>query len=210
MRNENVILDTRHEELRMKLGNVAQVRSGLVLARKQARERTVYRYPLLNLKCIHPSGYIDTELCEIFDSVEGLNPEYLTHKGDVVVRLTIPYTAVLITDDLEGYVIPSSFVVIRPDRSMLLPEYLIWLLNSQKTKKQMYEGAVSNMLGAVKPRYFAEYEVDEISTARQKILADLNQLAKREVQLLEKLAAEKAKYYDHVIDHVHNELKRGN
>ena len=194
----------------MMLGNVAQVRSGLVLARKQARERTAYRYPLLNLKCIHPSGYIDTDLCEMFDSVECLNPEYLTHKGDVVVRLTIPYTAVLITDELEGYVIPSSFVVIRSDRSVMLPEYLIWLLNSQKVKKQMYEGAVSNMLGAVKPRYFAEYEIDEIPIPRQRILADLNQLAKREVQLLEKLAAEKGKYYDHVIAHVHNELKRGN
>ena len=194
----------------MKLGNVAQVRSGRVLARKQARERTVYRYPLLNLKCIHPSGYIDTDLCEMFDSVESLNPEYLTHKGDVVARLTIPYTAVLITDDLEGYVIPSSFVVIRPDRSMLLSEYLLWLLNSQKVKKQMYEGAVSNMLGAVKPRYFAEYEIDEIPIPRQRIIADLNQLAKREVQLLEKLAAEKEKYYDQVIAHVHNELKRGN
>lgn len=194
----------------MRLGNVAQVRSGLVLARKQAREKTVYRYPLLNLKCIHPSGYIDTDLCEMFDSVECLNPEYLTHKGDVVVRLTIPYTAVLITDDLEGYVIPSSFVVIRSDRSVLLPEYLIWLLNSQKVKKQMYEGAVSNMLGAVKPRYFAEQEIDEIPISQQKIIADLNQLAKREVQLIEKLATEKTKYYDHVIARVHNELKRGN
>ena len=71
----------------------------------------------------------------------------------------------------------------------------------------MYEGAVSNMLGAVKPRYFAEYEIDEIPIPKQRILADLNQLAKREVQLLEKLATEKEKYYDHVIAHVHNELK---
>ena len=84
----------------MRLGTVAQVRSGLVLARKQARSRTEYRYPLLNLKCIHPSGYIDTSLCEVFDSVEHLNPEYITHKGDIVIRLTIPYTAVLITDEM--------------------------------------------------------------------------------------------------------------
>lgn len=194
----------------MRLGNVAQVRSGLVLARKQARESTTYRYPLLNLKCIHPSGYIDTTLCEIFDSVECLNPEYLTHTGDVVARLTIPYTAVLITEDLEGYVIPSSFVVIRPDRTVLLPEYLIWLLNSQKVKKQMYEGAVSNMLGAVKPRFFADFEMEEIPVSRQKVMADLHRLAKREIRLLEKLAAEKEKYYDHVVSHVYNELKRGN
>ena len=194
----------------MKLGSVAQVRSGLVLARKQARGRTEYRYPLLNLKCIHPNGYIDTALCEMFDSVEYLNPEYLTHKGDVVIRLTVPYTAVLITDELEGYVIPSSFVVVRTDRSIVLPEYLLWLLNSQQVKQRIYESAVSNMLGAVKPRYFAEYELEELPITRQRMIAELNRLAKQEVQLLEKLAAEKAKYYNNVIAHVHNEIKRGN
>lgn len=194
----------------MKLGNVAQVRSGLVLARKQARERTDYRYPLLNLKCIHPNGFIDTTLCEVFDSVEHLNPEYLTHTGDVVIRLTIPYTAVLITEETEGYVIPSSFVVVRTDRSMLLPEYLIWLLNSQKVKKQIYESVVSNMLGAVKPRYFAEYEIDELPIPRQRIMAELNQLAHRETQLLIELAAEKEKYYDYILNQVFTDMKRGN
>ena len=194
----------------MKLGSVAQVRSGLVLARKQARGRTEYRYPLLNLKCIHPNGYIDTALCEMFDSVEYLNPEYLTHKGDVVIRLTVPYTAVLITDELEGYVIPSSFVVVRTDRSIVLPEYLVWLLNSQQVKQRIYESAVSNMLGAVKPRYFAEFEMEEISISHQQILADLNQLAKREAQLLAKLAAEKERYYDHILNQVFTDMKRGN
>ena len=194
----------------MKLGSVAQVRSGLVLARKQARGRTEYRYPLLNLKCIHPNGYIDTALCEMFDSVEYLNPEYLTHKGDVVIRLTVPYTAVLITDELEGYVIPSSFVVVRTDRSIVLPEYLLWLLNSQQVKQRIYESAVSNMLGAVKPRYFAEFEMEEISISHQQILADLNQLAKREAQLLAKLATEKERYYDHILNQVFTDMKRGN
>lgn len=194
----------------MKLGNVAQVRSGLVLARKQARGRTEYRYPLLNLKCIHSNGYIDTALCEVFDSVEYLNPEYLTHKGDVVIRLTVPYTAVLITEDLEGYVIPSSFVVVRTDRSMLLPEYLIWLLNSQKVKKQISESAVSNMLGAVKPRYFAEFQVDELPIHQQRILADLNQLAHHEIQMLARLAIEKERYYDYALNHVFTDMKRGN
>ena len=194
----------------MKLGSVAQVRSGLVLARKQARGRTEYRYPLLNLKCIHPNGYIDTALCEMFDSVEYLNPEYLTHKGDVVIRLTVPYTAVLITDELEGYVIPSSFVVVRTDRSIVIPEYLLWLLNSQQVKQRIYESAVSNMLGAVKPRYFAEFEMEEISISYQQILADLNQLVKREAQLLAKLAAEKERYYDHILNQVFTDMKRGN
>lgn len=194
----------------MKLENVAQVRSGLVLARKQARSRTEYRYPLLNLKCIHPSGYIETSLCEVFDSVEHLNPEYVTHKGDIVIRLTIPYTAVLITDELEGFVIPSSFVVVRADRSVLLPEYLVWLLNFQKVKKKIYKSTVSNMLGAVKPRYFAEFELDELPFSQQRMMAELNRLAHRETQLLAQLATEKEKYYDYVLNRVFTDMRRGN
>lgn len=194
----------------MKLGEMAYVRSGLVLGRKQARGKTEYRYPLLNLRSIHPSGYIDAELCEVFDSIEPLNPDYLTHRGDVVVRLTIPYTAVLITEEFEGYVIPSSFVVIRANGGYLLPEYLYWLLNAQQTRSQIYEGAVSNMLGAVKPRYFAEFEVEDLPLEQQRIIAELNRLARRENQLLLKLAAEKETYYNQMIHQVYKEMKRGN
>lgn len=194
----------------MKLGEMAYVRSGLVLGRKQARGKTEYRYPLLNLRSIHPSGYIDAELCEVFDSIEPLNRDYLTHKGDVVVRMTIPYTAVLISEEFEGYVIPSSFVVIRANGGYLLPEYLYWLLNAQQTRSQIYEGAVSNMLGAVKPRYFADFEVEDLPLEQQRIIAELNRLAHRENQLLLKLAAEKEKYYNQMIHQVYKEMKRGN
>lgn len=194
----------------MKLGDIALVRSGLVLGRKQAREKTGYRYPLLNLKCIHPSGYIDTTLCDIFDSVEPLNLEYLTHTDDVVIRLTAPYTAVLITDGLEGYVIPSSFVVVRANKSMLLPEYLFWFINSQSVKREISEGAVSNMLGAVKPRFFADFDVDELPLPHQRALAELNGLAHRETRLLAELAAEKEKYYDSMMDRLFTDMKRGN
>lgn len=194
----------------MKLGEMAYVRSGLVLGRKQARGKTEYRYPLLNLRSIHPSGYIAAELCEVFDSIEPLNPDYLTHKGDVVVRMTIPYTAVLISEEFEGYVIPSSFVVIRANGGYLLPEYLYWLLNAQQTRSQIYEGAVSNMLGAVKPRYFADFEVEDLPLEQQHIIAELNRLAHRENQLLLKLAAEKETYYNQMIHQVYKEMKRGN
>lgn len=194
----------------MKLGEMAYVRSGLVLGRKQARGKTEYRYPLLNLRSIHPDGHIDAEFCEVFDSIEPLNPDYLTHRGDVVVRLTIPYTAVLITEEFEGYVIPSSFVVIRANGGYLLPEYLYWLLNAQQTRSQIYEGAVSNMLGAVKPRYFADFEVEDLPLEQQRIIAELNRLAHRENQLLLKLAAEKETYYNQMIHQVYKEMKRGN
>ncbi len=120
----------------MRLEKLAFIRSGLVLGRKESKELSEFRYPLLNLRSIQPDGTVDTTLCELFHATEYLNPEYITREGDVVIRLTAPYTAAVITPDLEGYVIPSSFIVVRVQRDKLLPEYLVWLLNSQISKKQ--------------------------------------------------------------------------
>ena len=86
----------------MRIEELAIVRSGLVLGRKQSKDPSEYRYPLLNLRSIQPDGTINPSCCEIFYATEYLNPDYLTHEGDVVIRLTAPYTAVLITAELEG------------------------------------------------------------------------------------------------------------
>lgn len=194
----------------MKLEEMALVRSGLVLGRKQSKVESEYTYPLLNLRSIQPQGKVDTALCEIFYATEYLNPDYLTREGDVVIRLTAPYTAVLITTELEGYVIPSSFIVVRVKKELLLPEYLVWLLNSQLSKKQIYDGAITNMLGGIKPRFFAEIEIDPLPMAQQKIIAQLSLLAQREAQLLHDLAEEKEKYYDQTINKIYNQMRRGN
>ena len=194
----------------MKLEKLALVRSGLVLGRKQSKERSEYRYPLLNLRSIQPNGTVDATLCEIFNATEYLNPEYLTHEGDVVIRLTAPYTAVLITKELEGYIIPSSLIVVRVKLNALLPEYLVWLLNSQLSKKQIYDGAVTNSLGGIKPRFFAEIDIDPLPVEQQRAITNLSTLAQRETQLLRDLAAEKEKYYDYTINKIYNKMKRGN
>lgn len=194
----------------MKLEKMAFVRSGLVLGRKQAKNESEYRYPLLNLRSIQPDGSVDTSLCETFYATEYLNPEYLTHEGDVVIRLTVPYTAVLVTKATEGFVIPSSFIVVRTQMDVLLPEYLVWLLNSQLSKRQIYDGAATNMLGGIKPRFFAEIDIDPLPTEQQRVIAQLSFLAQKEAKLLRDLADEKDKLYDYTINKIYNKMKRGN
>ena len=194
----------------MKLESMAFVRSGLVLGRKSSKDRSEYQYPLLNLRCVQSDGTIDMALCETFFSTEYLNPEYLTHEGDVVIRLTAPYTAVVITQETEGFVIPSSFIVVRAKRNVLLPEYLTWLLNSQISKKQIFDGAATNLLGGIKPRFFAEIDIDPLPVEQQRVITQLSKLAQRETGLLRDLAAEKEKLHDCTINKIYNKMKRGN
>lgn len=194
----------------MKLGNIATVRSGLVLSRKQAREPSDIRYPLLNLRSINPGGYIEANQLDVFDAAEYLSPEYLSQFGDVIVRLTAPYTAILIDKVTAGMVISSNFVIIRADRRELLPEYLFWLINTPKVKRSIYENTSSNMLGAVKAKYFSDFEVPFLPIAKQQQIAAMNKLALKETKLLRQLADEKERYYSLLIGRAHKEMKRGN
>lgn len=189
--------------------NLASVRSGLVLSRKQSKEPTDYRYLLINLRCIQQEGNIDLHKADIYEAKESLKEEYLSRQGDIVVRLTAPYTAVLIDDTTSGMVISSNFVVIRIEDKRLLPEYLFWLLNTQKVKHKIYENTTSNMLGAIKAKFLMDFELVLLPTEVQQKIAQLNLLAKKESQLLKELAAEKEKLYSSLLDQEYKREKRG-
>ena len=192
----------------MKLGEIASVRSGLVLSRKLARENPVQRYRLLNLRSITPEGYIDMNETDVFDAKETLPGEYLSQVGDIVIRLSAPYTAVLIDEESEGMVVSSNFVIVRTDPQVLLPEYLYWLLNTSEVKHRMFENSSSNMLGAVKPKFFADYEITPLPISEQQRIAAIYSLAKKESRLIQQLVKAKEKYYEIILRNTYNEFKR--
>ena len=193
----------------MKLQDLASVRTGLVLSRKQSKELTDYRYPLINLRCIQQEGNIDLNKVDIYEARESLKKKYLSRQGDIVVRLTAPYTAVLIDDTTSGMVISSNFVVIRIEDKQLLPEYLFWLLNTQKMKHKIYENTTSNMLGAVKAKFLMEFELTLLPAEIQQKIGQINLLAKKERQLLKELSAEKEKLYSSLLDQAYKRAKKG-
>lgn len=193
----------------MKLQDLATIRSGLVLSRKQSKEPTNYRYPLINLRCIQQEGVIELGEADIYEAKEPLKEDYLSQKGDIVVRLTAPYTAVLIDEATSGMVISSNFVLIRIEDKKLLPEYLFWLLNTQNVKRKIYENATSNMLGAVKAKFLTDFELTILSVEEQYKIAQLNILAKKESQLFKELAAEKEKLYSSLLDQAYKKAERG-
>lgn len=192
----------------MNLGNVAIIRSGLVLSRKETQDSNCVRYQALNLRSINADGYIEFEKLDQYNAIEKLNPEYLSQIGDVIVRLTSPYTAVLIDEQTAGMVISSNFVIIRTDKQKVLPEYLYWLLNTSPVKRKIFANTSSNMLGAIHAKYFVDMPIPTTSIQDQRKIAEINSLAKRERQLLLKLVEEKEALYSRLIDQVQKDIRR--
>lgn len=192
------------------LSDIAVVKTGVVLPRKQAKTQNevIATYKQLNLKAINSNGSICVDELEEFLANEKLRAEYLTQPKDIIVRLTMPYTAVLIDNSCKGLVIPSHFVVIRVEEEKILPEYLYWLLNTDKIKSMVYKNISSNTIGTIKPSFYANLKIEMLSIEQQRKIGELNLLAKKELYLLERLKEEKMTYYKEAINKVKKEMRK--
>ena len=132
---------------------------------------------------------------DVFDATESLSENYITMPGDVIVRTSSPYTAILIEEKTSGMVISSNFVIIRCKSQKLLPEYLFWYLNTEEIKKDIFVNSAGNMLVAIKPQYFNALKRNLPDLKKQKLIADFNLCARGELELLEQLKKEKERYY---------------
>ncbi len=198
----------------MILSDIASVRTGLVTARKKknASSSSQRNYQLLNLKCISSDGYIMTDYLESYEISEELKEDYLTRHGDVLIRLSVPYTVVLVNrPDLCGLVIPSHFAVIRADKALATPEYIFWSLRRDKNRiALMQNSSGSAAFGTISSGLIANLNITLLSMERQHILGELMLLSEREQELLVKLTAEKKKYNSALLDKIYDDMKRGN
>ena len=194
---------------KMKLKDIAELQTGLVLNRKQATrpDEVKVKYKQLNLKSVDSSGFINLEMLEDFESKESLKREYFTRKGDIVVRLSYPYTAVIIDEESENLLVPSHFVIIRCDQKIIVPGYLGWLLNSDKMKKKISLSTSTSAFGTIKQSFYSDLEIYSVPTEKQKILSEINRLSVKETMLLTELKDEKQKYYETLISKLQKEMR---
>ena len=198
----------------MTIGEIAVVRTGLVTARKKkdVSSLRIYEYRLLNLKCIANEGYIDESNIEPYELSEELKEDYLTRMGDILVRLSVPYTAVLIDQpNLCGIVVPSHFAIIRVDERYAVPEYIFWSLRRDKNRITMMQNSSgSTAFGTISSGLIASLPITLLPLHEQQIIGDLLHLLEREQELLSKLAEEKKNYSTLLLNQIYNNMKRGN
>ena len=198
----------------MIINDIAVVRTGLVTVRKkkEASASRTCEYQLLNLKCISNEGYINKAYIETEIFPVGLKDDCLTHMGDILVRLSAPYTAVLIDQsDLCGIVVPSHFAIIRVDKRKAFPEYVFWSLQRDKNKITLIQNSSgSTAFGTISSGLIASLPITLLPLHEQQIIGDLLRLSEREQELLAKLAEEKKTYNTLLLNQIYDNMKRGN
>lgn len=198
----------------MLLENVATIRTGVVTTRKKAGEKDpiIYEYKLLNLKCAATAGYLDLQYSETLGTTEPLKPEYFTQMDDILVRLSAPYTAIMITrEEWCGYLVPSHFAIIRVDKTIASPEYILWFLRRESTKQKILQNiSGSGAFGTINSKFFSTLSIRSLPLKKQKTIGQMQILSEKEQELLHKLTAQKEIYNKLLIDKIYDSVKRGN
>lgn len=177
----------------IKLGDISDITTGLVVRRKEATPGNELHseYKILTLKSFDQNGWLIEENLENFKSSEKIDFKYLTIAGDVIVRMSSPYTAVPIDKNLENIVVPSLFVIIRVTNKYILPEYVSLYLNSDEIKKQYSKEARGSIIQIVKTSSYKNFEIPFLELNIQDKVVELNHLMKKEKILLLKLMQQK-------------------
>lgn len=179
------------------IGSMGEVMVGLVLKRKEADrgEAKKHLYKALTLRSFNPEGWIDESLLDDFDGAELLSERYLTVVGDVIIKMTPPYTAVSIDKELHHCVVPSQFAIIRCDNSIVDSDFLAMFLNTEKVKKHISLGSTGITVPMIKTGTLREIEVPFPIIEKQRNIAAVGNLIMHERRLMNQLISAKEKYY---------------
>ena len=188
----------------MKLEDIANVKMGLVLSRKKAEmeDEAKVAYKLLTLKNITEDGVIQDVSFDQFASNDILDNHYFTEKGDVLMRLSHPNTAVYIDEEQSGLLIPSYFAVIKINQNDFLPEYLAWYLNSEEVKNELERSHAGSRIPSTNQNVLRNLPIARIPLSKQQILIEIWKLHLQEKNLFKQLLKEKEKWFKGVSDHI--------
>ena len=120
-----------------------------------------------------------------------LSDRYFVRGGEVVFRSRgEPNAAAAIPDPLpEPVVVIVPLVILRPDRSRILPEYLAWAINQPEAQRQLGAEAQGTSLRMIPKTVLENLQIALPDLPTQQSIVELDALARQEGQLLRRLAA---------------------
>lgn len=185
------------------INDIAEVGSGLVIARKKAinKKDSKKSYKQLNLRAINKNGYIIESELEDLDAKEIIDEYYLTHKGDIIIRLTDPFTAVYIDKDMEGIVISSNFCIVRCKENYS-GEFLTYYINSDKAKKELFSNLQGSIMKNINMTAIAELEIPDVPYDKQLIMGNLLVAQTKKLIILDKIKELEIKQQKALLDKI--------
>ncbi|HAL64982.1 MAG TPA: hypothetical protein DCP10_05385 [Bacteroidales bacterium] len=153
----------------IKLKKIAKISSGMVLKRfiksmkssavptTKNTEKSRDDYYHITIKSVEDNK-IHKNLFEQVSMERTVDDKYLLKKGDIVMKLTPPYSTAVIDFECENLVAPSNFAIIRV-KDEFDSEYVSFVLNSKNIRKQLNRLVEGTTLAVIKINHLKELDI---------------------------------------------------
>lgn len=167
-----------------KLSEIAEIQSGLVLSRKEARfdSQQPIEYMKVNLRSINDDGTIDEGSLDQYVANEKLEEQFITTLDDIIIRLFPPFRPALITKFFTGLVIPSQFAIVRLKTSDIIPRFLCCYLSYRNLLESLSIRESGHTLGGIKISALSGVKIPLIAIGKQKAISAYSEINKNQKQ----------------------------
>lgn len=196
----------------MKLKEIADIRTGLVLSRKKAAlsdDVKIY-YKQITLKSFSNTISLTPDYIDEFVSTKNIADTYISRVSDIVVRLREPVTAVYIDESTKGMIIPSLMAIIRVKSGIVNGEFLAYYINSTTSQKILEKEIKGTTIAAIKTKDLEELKVVLPSLKEQKRVVAFMKLSQKEMELLDTLKRETEQFSQAVLNTIIQSNKDNN
>lgn len=124
-------------------------------------------------------------------SGDSIPKKYLLEPGDVLFISKGANNYALVFNDKIKAVAASAFFVLRPNKKIIVPEYLAWFINQKETQRFIEENRAGTYIPNVNKTTVEAIEIKLPTLDEQKIVAKMDFLQKREYLLTIELLAKR-------------------
>lgn len=188
----------------IKLNDIAEIKTGLVLSRKKAEAHTPseYSYKIVSLKSFAENTVFDDSFADEFISNEQISEEYKVGLGDVLLRLREPNFAVYIDKDYKDLIYSSLMVRIRVKSDIFDPRFVAHYLNSSAVKRALAPDVSGTTIAMIGVASLNNIKIPAINLQTQNKIVKYLDLAREESEILQNLAAQKQKYHKSIFENL--------
>ena len=188
----------------IKLNDIAEIKTGLVLSRKKAEAHTPseYSYKIVSLKSFAENAIYDNSFADEFISNEQINDDYKVSLGDVLLRLREPNFAVYIDKDYDDLIYTSLMVRIRVKSAKFDPHFVAHYLNSSAVKRTLAPDVSGTTIAMIGVASLNNIKIPLVNLQTQNKIVKYLNLARQESEILQNLVAQKQRYHKSIFENL--------
>lgn len=182
----------------MHLRKLCQLHSGHT-TRGKLQPVTTGGIPTIQLRDLGKEGGVLEDPLPRYE-LGNLAARFMVAGGEVIFRSRgEPNTATVVKALAEPAAVIVPLILMRPDRTRVLPEYLAWAINQPDAQRQLGAEAQGTSLRMIPMAALERLDIPLPDLPTQRRIVDLHALAARETRLLHDLAAHREQLLTHTL-----------